>query len=102
METTLRADSQGTEEIGIVSKKLNKIKSSQLGSFKCMYTNLDGIINKDSAFSHYVNKENPQIVMVTETKLLSSDLSSDHFRLQNFNVFRRDRGPDFEEVELLF
>ena len=35
--------------------------------------------------------ETPHIIMISETKLLSSDLSPDYFRLPNYDVFRNDR-----------
>ena len=56
-----------------------------------MYTNIDGISNKIVDFSLRVDKFKPHIIFITETKLFSSDLTSDYFKIDKYTAYRKER-----------
>ena len=42
-------------------------------SLLCVFTNVDGISNKTVVFKDYIDKYEPHLILVTETKLLPDD-----------------------------
>ena len=59
--------------------------------YKCIYTNLDGLGNKVAELSLVINREKPDFVFLTETKLNADFVNSNIFDTKVYNVFRRDR-----------
>ena len=59
-----------------------------------MYTNVDGISNKDVLFSRRVEVNKPHIIFVTETKLMPDVETFTAFQIQNYTPFRKDRVTD--------
>ena len=69
--------------------------ASVFNKFKCIYTNIDGISNKVDVFQLYINQEKPHIILLTETKLMSADLSLDYFKVPSYTVYRKDRNSRY-------
>lgn len=57
-------------------------------SFKCINTNIDGIVNNVGDLSNLDNKENPDIIMLTETKLYSEVMNISIIDTEKCNLFR--------------
>lgn len=60
-------------------------------TFKCIYTNLDGLANKIAEFEMLINEEDPDIVLLTETKCNKEMLNSSLFNMAKYTVVRKDR-----------
>lgn len=59
-------------------------------SLRCLYANVDGIVNKVDELQVYVDNFKPDIVCLTETKL-SEQLNSEIFYVIEYTVYHRDR-----------
>ena len=64
---------------------------NRISHIKIIYTNADGVSNKQVELSEIINNEKPHIVLITETKLNSSDISTQIFKVNNYNIYRKDR-----------
>ena len=58
-------------------------------------TNIDGLSNKKDLLSTLINNEQPHTIMITETKMCPSNVSSDYFKCneykKEYNVYRKER-----------
>lgn len=57
-----------------------------------MFANVDGISNKVGEFSSFVNKEDPFLICLVETKLNSETNNLEVFDTGRYEVYRKDRG----------
>ena len=60
-------------------------------NLKCLYTNCDGLFNKSSEFNLRVNKEEPHIIFLTETKLHKEIINEEIFPTSKYEIYRIDR-----------
>ena len=52
---------------------------------------MDGIRNKIDLFKISVQREDPHIIFISETKLEGSDISDVFFSTETYTIFRKDR-----------
>ena len=59
---------------------------------KCLYTNIDGLnASKGSELDIIIQREDPDVICLTETKLSSHCTLTQYLNCQTYNVFRKDR-----------
>ena len=58
--------------------------------FKCLYTNLDGTLNKREKLNLILSEVDPDLILLMETKLNQNVMNSEVF-VSNYNVYRKDR-----------
>ena len=58
--------------------------------FKCLYTNLDGILNKRDELNFILSEVDLDLILLTETKL-NQDVMNSKIFVSNYNVYRKDR-----------
>ena len=72
-----------------MANKAQTLTSPQ--TLKCMYTNLDGLNNKTSELNAMLDKETPDIVFLTETKMNPEVLNVNIFNVKKYHIIRKDR-----------
>ena len=74
-------------------KKLGMDKSKVTDRLTCVYTNIDGFSStKDSELIVLIEQTAPDIVLITETKLLPEHVVTEYMHCTGYTVFRKDRG----------
>ena len=58
-----------------------------------MYSNIDGISSKKDLFTLCVNREQPHVILITETKMSPDMQTGDYFKVSGYTCYRRDRIP---------
>ena len=78
-------------ETGTVTKK-SVITTESVMFLRCLYTNIDGLNSgKGAELQIILEREKPDIVFITETKLSEASITSQYLNCDNYSVFRRDR-----------
>lgn len=60
-------------------------------TLKCLYTNIDDLNNKTAELEALLDKEQPDLVFLTETKCNKDTLSSNNSNTKNYTAIRKDR-----------
>ena len=60
-------------------------------NLKCLYTNCDGLFNKRSEFIFIIQRDDPSVICLTETKLCKDIINEEVFPTSNYDIYRRDR-----------
>lgn len=74
--------------VNTASKSRKKLSTQT--TLECIYTNVDGVVNKINELQVLVDKLNSRVVCLTDTKL-GDHLNSKIFYLGNYSVFRNDK-----------
>ena len=60
-------------------------------NLKCLYSNCDGLFNKRSEFIFVTQRDDPSIILLTETKLHKEILNEEVFPTSKYDIYRKDR-----------
>ena len=67
------------------------MQSNQNSVLKCVYANVDGIMNKKEEFKFLLDEVNPPLVFLVETKLNAEIANLEIFDVNSYEVYRKDR-----------
>lgn len=66
-------------------------ESNKVTRLSCIYSTIDGIVNKVNEFQTFVSRFNPAVICLTETKLNDQINSAEVLDMNQYKVYRKDR-----------